>query len=180
MSSPRQGQLPALTLADFGPGQEHRAKSFNQGKVFAILHKNDAARSVLPGLIPQDDYVYLFLHGGEDVSRFQNLMLNATHEIPADVVAQLLSKEYGSLVNSLKMRVCACYGNILRPGDQFTAAQRLAQHLPSTIFEAYHGVVNLYRNPPSVGLGPALRWDPLHGAQLIWPPTPGPWEPVNP
>jgi hypothetical protein len=75
--------------------------------------------------------------------------------------------------------MCTCYGNMLRPGDAQTAVQGLAALLPNTRFEAYHGLVNLYLNPPRIALGPKLLWDPVHGA-VISDLAPGPWEPVYP
>jgi hypothetical protein len=92
MSAPGQGPLPSLAVSDFGPGQDHVAEASLNGKVFAILHKDEPARTIVSGLslAANDTYTYLFLHGGDEVTRFQNLQANATHEIPPRVVAQLL------------------------------------------------------------------------------------------
>ena len=42
--------LPLLTATDFGPGLDHVAEAYQNGKVFAILHKSDPARPILSGL----------------------------------------------------------------------------------------------------------------------------------
>ena len=87
-------QLPVLRVADFGPGLDHVAETYHGGKVFAILHRGDIARAILPALsfANNDPHTYVFVHGGEEVSRFEN-MRAGTHEIPAAVVAQLLVNE---------------------------------------------------------------------------------------
>jgi hypothetical protein len=85
MSPSAPAPLPALGLVDFGPGADHVVEASCQDKVFAILHKYDPARMIIPHLTfaHDDPFVYLFLHGGDEVTRFQNLRANATHEIPA-------------------------------------------------------------------------------------------------
>src|SRR5579872_3683495 len=87
-----QAPLPALSVVDFGPTLEHVAESYQGGKVFAILHKNDPARGILPNLTfsQGDPYIYAFVHGGEEHTRFEN-MRTGTHEIPVAVVADLLT-----------------------------------------------------------------------------------------
>jgi hypothetical protein len=164
-----------------GPGQEHVAESFQSGKVFAILHKDDPARPHLASLRfdSADDYSYLFIHGGQEVSRFENLKVG-THEIPASVVGQLLANEYGSRLNGLKIRLCSCYGNLLRPGESQTAAQALGALLPQVILEAYQGLVRIDPNtvPPQISLGDSVTWDPMVGPYIVGPP--GLWEPVRP
>src|SRR5712691_4488045 len=96
--------LPLLSVADFAPGQDHVAEAYHNGKVFAILHKDDPARAVLPQLQfpPDDAYFYVFVHGGDEVTRFQNGE-TATHEIPAWVVAQLLHREYGPTLAGMQI-----------------------------------------------------------------------------
>src|SRR4051794_26260637 len=96
MNGPPQ-PLPQLTVNDFGPTQDHVAEAFLAGKVFAILHRADPARAVLPHLrfAVGDPYLYLFVHGGDEVTRFQNWRDKASHEIPALVIACLLENEYG-------------------------------------------------------------------------------------
>ena len=89
--------LPKLGVGDFGPTELHVAEAVLAGKVFAILHRDDPARGILPGLLfPADDVLtYVFVHGGEEVTRFQNLRVAASHEIPASVIAELLRIYYG-------------------------------------------------------------------------------------
>lgn len=175
-------QLPRLGVADFGPGREHVAEAYHQGQAFAILHKDDPARPILARLQlpPGDPYTYVFVHGGQEVSRFENMAVG-THEIPDHVVASLLRAEYGIRLNGLGVRMCTCYGNLLRPGDVRTLAQGLAGLLPGTRFEAYHGLILLDANPPAVRLGRSIRWDatgPFPGPVIVGPP--GPWETVIP
>src|SRR5262249_53674501 len=165
MSSPGHGPLPTLTAGDFGPGQDHVAEVSVQGKVFAILHKDDPARAIVSRLsfAANDDYTYVFIHGGDELTRFQNLAAHPTHEIPARVVAQLLQNWYGTQLAGMRMRVCACYGNLLRPGDQATAVQAVARELPQASLEGYHGLVRLRANPAEIRLGASIRWDPQTG-----------------
>jgi hypothetical protein len=180
MSPSPSAPLPALCVADFGPGLDHVAESSLQDKAFAILHKDDPARAIIPRLVfaPDDPYVYVFIHGGENVTRFQNLSVNADHEIPAQVVAQLLQAHYGDQLDGMKVRVCACYGNLLRPGDLATAVELLARELPRTEFEGYHGLVRLRTQPAVILLGASIQWDPLVGPMIVGPP--GDWERVVP
>ena len=177
-----QASLPFLAVADFGPGLDHAAESYQGGKVFFILHKNDPARGILPNLTfsSGDHYTYVFVHGGEENTRFEN-MRTSTHEIPVAVVADLLTTEFGGRLASMDLRMCTCYGNMLRPGDSATLVQQLARLLPQTQFEAYHGLVLLDASPPAIRLGRAVRWDatsPVPGPVIIGPP--GPWERVRP
>ena len=177
MSPPGSGHLPALGFADFGSGQDHAAVAYQNGRIFAILHNNDPAHQYLPSLNldPNDPYTYVFVHGGQEFSRFENLQVG-THEIPDHVIAQLLIQEYGSQLDGGQVRMCTCYGNMLRPGDVRTAVGRLAVLLPKTSFEAYHGLVHidLAQSPPRIVFGDRLGWDPTSGPYLIGPP--GPWE----
>jgi hypothetical protein len=181
MSSPGAGQLPKLGVADFGPGQDHVAVAYHGGRIFAILHKTDVAHQHLPNvrLSPSDPWTYVFVHGGDEFSRFENLRAG-THEIPDNVVAELLLREYGGVFDGMQVRMCTCYGNMLRPGDARTAVGGLAGLLPKTSFEAYHGLVHLdlTRSPPTIVLGDRLAWDPVTGPHRVGPP--GPWEPVRP
>ena len=87
------GQLPLLQVSDFGPALEHVADSYHNGKVLALLHKADPARLVLPRISfpPADPYTYVFVHGGEEVTRFENLAVG-THEIAVSVMAQFIQK----------------------------------------------------------------------------------------
>jgi hypothetical protein len=64
MSGSGPGSLPQLGVGDFGPGRDHVAEPFLQGRVFAILHKDDPARAILPRLQlpPGDPYTYVFIH----------------------------------------------------------------------------------------------------------------------
>jgi hypothetical protein len=59
-----------------------------------------------------------------------------------------------------------------------TAVGELASLLPTTSFEAYHGLVHidLTQSPPRIILGDRLAWDPMSGPYQVGPP--GPWEPV--
>jgi hypothetical protein len=115
--------------------------------------------------------------GGEEATRFENLR-TGTHEIPSAVVAELLVNQYGSQLASLNLRMCTCYGNLLRSGETKTLVQLLAGLLPQTKIEAYHGLVRLYARPAEIRLGASIRWDPLFGPIVVGPP--GPWEPVLP
>jgi hypothetical protein len=180
MSGQGPASLPALALGDFGPGLDHVAEEFLHGKAFAILHRDDPARGILPQLVflAEDPYTYVFVHGGEEVTRFQNLPANATYEIPAQVVAGLLRAHYGSRIVGMKVRICACYGNLLRPGDTATAVQAFARELQQTAFEGYHGLVHLRANPAEIRLGLSVRWDPQVGPVVVGPP--GDWESVAP
>ena len=89
MNLPSSGPLPKLGMVDFGPGANHLVETYHNGKCIALVHKDDPARQILPGLSfdPADQYTYVFVHGGEDVTRFENLR-QGTHEIPVFVVAQ--------------------------------------------------------------------------------------------
>jgi hypothetical protein len=181
MSSPTAAPLPNLGLADFAPGLDHIAVSYQNGRIFAISHRNDPTHQHLPNvyLDPSDSHVYVFVHGGQEVTRFENLKVG-THEIPDHVVAQLLVREYGSRLDGMQIRMCTCYGNMLRPGDSRTAVGALAALLPRISFEAYHGLVHidLTRGPPEIVLGDRLAWDPVSGPYQVGPP--GPWEKVTP
>jgi hypothetical protein len=179
MSSPGQGHLPQLTAADFGPGKDHVAEPHHNGKIFAIVHKDDPVRLILPNLTfaPDDPYTYIFLHGGQAQTRFEN-MEYGTHEIPAAVAATLLKNQYGARLNGVGVRMCTCYGNLLRPGDAKTAVQLLAALLPQTAFEGYHGLVRVLANPAEIRLGLSIKWDPQVGPVVAGPP--GNWEPVVP
>src|SRR5205823_6417065 len=93
-------------------------------------------------IAPEDSYSYVFVHGGQERTRFENLAIG-THEIPVQVVAGILMNQYGSQLDGMSVRMCTCFGNLLRPGDAETLVQGLAGLLPSTDFEAYHGLVIL-------------------------------------
>jgi len=182
MSPSSSGQLPILVLADFGPGMEHVVETYHNGKVVAIVHKDDPARQVIPNLQfgPGDPHTYVFVHGGREVTRFENRVVG-THEIPEQVIAGLLTTQYGSQLDGMSVRLCSCYGNMLRPGDSRTAGQRLAGLLPRTNFEAYHGLVLLDVSPAKIRLGLTVRWDPTSvppGPLVVGPP--GSWERVSP
>jgi len=181
MSSPTSGGLPKLNVADFASGQDHVAISYQNGRIFAILHKNDPAHRFFPHVDfdPNDLHDYVFVHGSQEVSRFENLRFG-TREIPVPVVAQLLMREYGNSLQGRELRMCSCYGNMLRPGDRQTVVGELAGRLPMTSFEAYHGLVHLdlTHSPPRIVLGDQLAWDPITGPFQVGPP--GPWEPVHP
>jgi hypothetical protein len=172
--------LPQLRVADFGRGKDHVAEPYQNGRIFAILHVSDVARQVLPNLYldPSDDHLYLFIHGGQEATRFENLVVG-THEIPEFVVARLLANQYGNQLNGMPIRVCACYGNLLRPGDSRTAVGALAGLLPLAVWEGYHGLVYVDpTTPPQLRLGAAVAWDPVTGPYVIGPP--GLWESVTP
>jgi hypothetical protein len=137
---------------------------------------------VLPkvSFTPADPYTYVFIHGGEEYTRFENLAVG-THEIPTAVVAQLLLARYGSQLAGMKIRMCTCYGNLLRPGDAATLVQQLARLLPQAAFEGYHGLVILDLSPPGIRLGRSIQWDATAsppGPVIVGPP--GPWGPVKP
>jgi hypothetical protein len=125
-----------------------------------------------------DDYTYVFIHDGDEWTRFQNMQANATHEIPARIVAQLLQNQYGRQLGGMKIRVCACYGTLLRPGDSVTAVQALARELPQSSIEGYHALIHLRFNSTEVVLGASIRWDPQVGPIIVG--LPGNWEPVTP
>jgi hypothetical protein len=182
MSSPSPGRLlPRLGVADFQPGADHVSEAFQNGRVFAIVHKDDPVRQLLANLPldPNDLHTYLFVHGGQETTRFENMQVG-THEIPDHVIARLLENHYGRMLDGMGIRLCTCYGNMLRPGDPRTAAQGLAGLLPKTRFEAYHGLVHVDPNtsPPRLVLGDSLGWDPTSGPYYAGPP--GNWEPVQP
>jgi hypothetical protein len=84
MSGSLPNPLPQLRVADFGTGKDHVAEPYQNERIFAILHVSDLARQLLPNLYldSSDDYTYLFIHGGQEATRFENLM-TGTHEIPA-------------------------------------------------------------------------------------------------
>ena len=172
--------LPTLTLAAFGPNQPHVAETHQHGKVVGILHHADPARGLLPDveLDPADPAVYVFIHGGQAESRFENMQVG-THEIPVNVVADLLRKEFRTQLDGMHIRMCTCYGNLLRPSDQQTLVERLAIQLPNTSFEAYHGLVHLtVSQPPTIVLGDSIRWDSVIGPVIIGPPSS--WELIQP
>jgi hypothetical protein len=174
--------LPQLKVSDFGTGRDHVAETHCNRKVFALLHRDDPARQILPNLLlaADDPSTYLFVHGGLEVSRFENRDV-PTHEIPDTVVAQLLVNEFGSLLQGLALRAATCFGNLLRPPEAKTLVQRLAGLVPQARFEAYHGLVILDVSPARIRLGSSIRWDAT-GA------PPGPivagapetWEPITP
>ena len=180
MSSPGQGALPILGVSDFGPGALHVAQAFVQDKVFAILRADDPALPVLPNLTFDEDdpFLYVFVHGSDEATRFQNWVDMPSHEIPATVAAEVILNHFGTRLNGAKIRLCACYGNLLRPGDPATIAQTLARLLPQVSFEAYHGVVCLSMTPATIFLGKTVVWDPLVGPLTVGPP--GSWEPILP
>lgn len=181
MSPPGGNPLPKLSLADFGPGLDHVVDVQQNGKVIAIVHKGDVVRQYLAVLDfePDDAYTYVFVHGGQEYSRFENLKFGK-HEVPDHVIAQILVQTIGGNLENLAIRMCTCYGNMRRPGDQRTAVERLASLLPKTAFEGYHGLVQieLAQTPPRVVPGNRLGWDPVTGPYQIGPP--GPWELVIP
>lgn len=172
--------LPALTLSDFGPNRVHVVESHRNGRVFSILHHADRARRLLPyvELDPNDAAVYVFIHGGQAVSRFENMQVG-THEVPVNVVADLLRRVFATQLDGMQIRMCTCYGNLLRPGDRQTLVERLAIQLPNSSFEAYHGLVHLtVDQSPKIVLGDAVRWDPVTGPVIIGPR--GSWEAIQP
>jgi hypothetical protein len=176
------GQLPMLALSDFGPGLDHVIDVHDNGKVIALLHKDDPVRLILPNLqFPDDDpFTYAFIHGGQSRTRFENAEVG-THEIPVAVVARILTNQFGSQLLGMSIRMCTCYGNLLRPGDPRTLVQSLAGLLPNTAFEGYHGLVRVLAQPPEVRLGMSIQWDSTAvppGPVITGPP--GNWEPVTP
>lgn len=182
MSVPGSGSLPQLTFADFGVGQDHVIDVHQQGKVIGIVHKDDPIRPILPHLSfsAGDRYTYLFVHGGQTHSRFENRDVG-THEIPAQVVANILGNKYGGQLVRMMVRLCTCYGNLLRPGDVETIAQSLAKALPRMTFEGYHGLVRVLANPAEIRLGLSVLWDATAippGPVVTGPP--GNWEPITP
>ncbi len=90
----------------------------------------------------------------------------------------MLRAHYGSRLNGMQIRVCACYGNLLRPGYTATAVALLARELLQTDFEGYHGLVRLRFQPAMIVLGASIQWDPVVGPVIIGPP--GNWERVFP
>jgi hypothetical protein len=183
MNPAGSGQLPKLGVADFGPGLDHVAEAYQNGRVFAIARRDDPVRQHLPGLLldPADPCAYVFVHGGLEVSRFENMPVG-THEIPGSVVAELVVNHYGAQLDGMSVRMCTCYGNMLRPGDIATAVQGLARLLPRASFQGYHGLVyvDAVLMPPRVVLGNAVGWDPVSGPYYLHPPVPGQWEIVGP
>src|SRR4051812_35365199 len=101
--------LPSLGVHDFGPARQHVAETLLGGKVFALLHRDDPARGIVPNLAfpADDDYLYLLVHGGDEVTRFQDQPTNASYEIPPSVIAELLRREYGGRLTGARVRVCA-------------------------------------------------------------------------
>ena len=176
------GHLPRLRVGDFGPNQDHVVETHLGNKVIAILQKIDPALQILPRLVfaLDDPYTYVFVHGGAEVTRFENAAI-PTHEIPTQVIAHLLAGVLGSALDGIRIRMCTCYGNLIRPGDPQTAVRGLADLLPTASFEAYHGLVILETNPPRLRLGRAVRWDATSvppGPVIVGPP--GDWETVTP
>jgi len=183
MSSPSQGSLPNLGVADFGPGKDHVVDVHQYGRIVAIVHRQDPVCRHLANfwLDPTDPHTYVFIHGGQELTRFENMAFG-THEIPDHVLARLLVNLFGSRLKGMNVRMCTCYGNLLRTGDTRTAVQRIAGLLPDAIFEGYHGLVHLDPTvvPPRVTLSNALGWDPILGPYYVDPAIPGKWEPVRP
>jgi hypothetical protein len=183
MSPGTPGQLPQLGVGDFGPGMDHVVAVFQNDRILAIVHRSDPILGVLPQLVldPTDPYTYVFIHGGQEFSRFENMQIG-THEIPEFVVVALLVAHFGSQLDGLNIRMATCYGNLLRPGDTKTAVQRLASLLLKTSFEGYHGLVHVdvTVSPPHLQLGNALAWDPVTGPYYLDPPIPGAWESIQP
>lgn len=178
MSAPVHS-LPLLAVRDFGSGQDQVSEPFQQDRIFAIVHKSDPVLLYLPTLQTtlQDDHLYVFVHGGCEVTRFENMQVG-THEIPEAVIVKLLTNHSGSRLRGMAIRMCTCYGNILRPGDAHTLVRRLAVQLPQCTFEGYHGLVHVDPNasPPRLLLGDTLGWDPISGPYYLGPP--GTWEAV--
>ena len=75
MSPTGHSSLPLLAALDFGPALDHIAEAHQQGKVFVIAHKHDPVRLLAPALVfpGSDPFTYVFVHGGEQVTRFENL-----------------------------------------------------------------------------------------------------------
>ncbi len=151
MNGSSPAPLPQLRVVDFGSGKDHVAEPYQNERIFAILHVSDVARQVLPNLHldPSDDHLYLFIHGGQEATRFENLVVG-THEIPEFVVLRLLANQYGNQLSGMTIRVCACYGNLLRPGDSRTAVGALAGLLPQVVWEGYHGSTYVETTPTPV------------------------------
>ncbi len=175
-------QLPLLTVADFGAGLDHVAETYHNGKMFAAVHKAEPLRLILPGLgfAPTDPYTYVFVHGGKEATRFENAE-SATHEIPAAVLAYLLSNEFGGWLSGMRLRLCTCYGNLLRPDDARTVGQELAGLLPQAAIEGYHGLVIVEASPPQIRRGVSVQWDASGippGPVVVG--LPGPWERIVP
>ena len=171
--------LPLLSIDDFDPGAEHVAEEYLSGKVFAIVATDDPIRKVLPtlSLDPLEDHLYLFIHGGEEAGRFENRVIG-THEIPVDLVIELMNRHYGIALNQQAIRLCTCYANLLRPGETQTLATRLLRHLPSAILEAYHGLVIAGGPSSTIRLGMSVTWDHLLGFPVTVG-VPGEWELVS-
>jgi hypothetical protein len=173
--------FPQLQVSDFGTGRDHVAETYCNRKVFALLPRDDPARQILPNLLlaADDPSTYLFVHGGLEVSRFENRDV-PTHEIPDAVVAQLLVNEFGSLLQGLTIRAATCFGNLLPP-EAKALVQRLAGLVPQARFEAYHGLVILDVAPAGIRLGSSVRWDATGvppGPIVVG--SPGTWEPITP
>jgi hypothetical protein len=181
MSAPHSSPLPKLDVSDFGPGLDHLAEAHQSDRIFAIVHKDDPVRPLLANLYldPADPWAYVFVHGGQEVTRFEDQQVGL-FEIPDHVVARLLMGHYGPRLTGMRIRMCTCYGNLLRPGDTRTLIQGLAGLLPHTVFEGYHGLVQVDPSvlPPRIVLGYTVQWDPVSGPYIVGPP--GPWERVTP
>jgi len=182
MSPPSQGQLPNLGTGDFGPRKDHVVDIHHNGKVIVIVHKDDPVRPIVPNLLfaQGDVHTYVFVHGGQTKTRFENREIG-THEIPEPVVASLLANQFGSRLAGMSLRMCTCYGNLLRPGDSQTLVQRLAGLLPKTTFEGYHGLVRVLASPAEIRLGLSVKWDATAvppGPIVAGPP--GNWELITP
>ena len=94
---------------------DHVVEVYQHGKIIAIVHKDDPVRNHLASLsmAPTDPHTYVFVHGGQEFSRFENMQCG-THEIPDRVVATLLVNQYGRQLDGMSIRMCTCYGNMLR------------------------------------------------------------------
>src|SRR5690242_4300083 len=105
---------PTLGVADFGPGLDHVIDVHLNGKVVALVHQSDPLRPILPNLqfAPDDPHTYVFAHGGQTHTRFENMEVG-THEIPDAVVANLLTSVFGGQLRGMSIRMCTCYGNLL-------------------------------------------------------------------
>jgi hypothetical protein len=173
--------LPKLTLADFGPTLDHVAEAYQGGKIFAMLHKDDPARAILPRLVfdASDSYTYVFIHGASDLARFENREFNSTFEIPVDVAVRLFENEFASAAQNMPIRLCSCYGNLRRDFETETLAERFVRELGSVMIQAYHGLIVLRSNPPLMLLGAAVEWD-LSLKHPVVTGTPGSWETVVP
>ncbi len=173
--------LPKLTVADFGPGRDHVAESYHGGKVFAIMHRNDRARMFLPfvQVDPLDPFHYAVIHGGAEVTQFEDNEL-PQFEIPVHVVAELLVNEFGAAIVSMSIRLVTCYGHLFRTGDGGTLAEKLGRKLPAGVqLEASIGTVSLLHVPPYFRFGETVVWDDsLRLACTTG--QPGDWKPVVP